>query len=84
MCKSTIKKSRDLTGNDLFLSESKIVRARPCELIRTYLHLEISENYNGEIFGRSGLALRFDSDYRGVACFVAFNNSDNDYKILSG
>ena len=80
-------------GNDLFLSETKIVKARLCELIRTDLQMQIHENHDGERFGRTGFGLSFaltvhtgitDSDFRGDVCDVVFNNSDNDYKILSG
>ena len=77
-------------GNDIFSSETKIVKEISCELIRTNLQMQILENHHGEIFGRYGLALNFrltiytgiiDSEFRGFLCVVVFNN---DYKILSG
>ena len=68
------------------------MRAHSCDLIRTDLQNEITKNYHGEVFGRSGLALNFGliihngiiySSFRGVVCVVVFNHSNEDYKMLS-
>ena len=91
--KTPLRKTDQLVDYDLFLSETKIVRPHSCKLIRTDLQIEIPKNYHGEIFDRSCLALNFglivhngviDSNFRGVICFVLFNHSNEDYKILSG
>ena len=39
--KAPLRKTDQLVGYDLFLSETKIVRAHSCELIRTDLQIEI-------------------------------------------
>ena len=68
------------------------MRAHSCDLIRTDLQNEITKNYHGEVFGRSGLALNFGliihngviySSLRGVVFVVVFNHSNEDCKMLS-
>ena len=55
--------------------------------------MQIPKDFYGHVFGRSGLALKYnitvcngiiDSDFRGAICVVLFNNSDKDYQVSSG
>ena len=54
--KVQLRKTDQSAGYDIFSSETKIVRAHSCELIRTNLQIEIPKNYHDGIFGRSSLA----------------------------
>ena len=99
-----LKATNGLAGYNLFSSINKLefnshelnsheLKSNSHELIRTDLILKIANGFYGEVFGRSGLALKYvttahngviDSDYRGVVCVILFNNSSEDYQVLCG
>ena len=90
-------KTSGAAGIDLYadIDEPRILRPLERTLIPTGLYLSIPEGYEGQIRGRSGLALKhgislangvgtIDSDYRGEVGVILVNFSKDDYIINKG
>ena len=69
----------------------KLIEVHSHKLTRTDLMLKVPCGFCGQIFGKSGLALKYgilahngltDSDFRGVVCVVLYNTSDKSYQVL--
>lgn len=84
-------------GMDLraFISEPIVLRPLKMVKIETGLAFEIPEGYEGQIRGRSGLAIKYgvtllngigtiDSDYRGEVNVTLINFSNQNYNIQPG
>lgn len=90
-------KTEGSAGIDLQACISEPVTLKPLEraLIPTGLFMAIPEGYEGQIRGRSGLALKhgitlangigtIDSDYRGEIKVILINLSNEDFTINNG
>ena len=81
-------------GLDLYALESYLIEPSPADpvLVRTGIAAQIPHGYEGQIRGRSGLALRgimchvgtIDTDYRGELKAVLFNVTSEPFFIDAG
>ena len=80
-------------GYDLFADETVEVLSNSRALISTGLQMQIQKGYYGQIFPRSGLALKHgivafngavDSGYLGVVYVLVFNFSSKDFLVEKG
>lgn len=92
-----VYKTDGSAGIDLQASIEAPVTLKPLErrLIPTGLYMAIPKGYEGQIRGRSGLALKYgitlangigtiDSDYRGEIKVILINLSNQEYTINRG
>lgn len=90
-------KTSGSAGMDLKASVESRVILKPTEraLIPTGIYLSIPEGYEGQIRGRSGLAIKngislangigtIDSDYRGEVKVILINLGHDDFEINNG
>ena len=90
-------KTDGASGIDLYASNSAPIELKPMErgLIPTGLFMSIPEGYEGQIRGRSGLALKYgitlangvgtiDSDYRGEIKVILINLGKESFIINKG
>jgi len=90
-------KTRGSSGMDLKANVKAPVTLKPFErgLIPTGLYISIPEGYEGQIRGRSGLAINhgislangigtIDSDYRGEIKVIMINLGNEDFTINNG
>ncbi len=90
-------KTKGSSGIDLYASNSTPIVLEPMErgLIPTGLYISIPEGYEGQIRGRSGLALKhgitlanaigtIDSDYRGEIKIILINLGNEKFEIKKG
>lgn len=90
-------KTTGSSGIDLqaFVGAPVVLKPLDRELIPTGLFISIPEGYEGQIRGRSGLALKngitlanavgtIDSDYRGEIRIILINLSNEDFIINNG
>lgn len=90
-------KTEGAAGIDLQASISNPIVLKPLEraLVPTGLFMEIPKGFEGQIRGRSGLALRhgislangigtIDSDYRGEVKVILINLGEDDFTIENG
>lgn len=90
-------KTSGSAGMDLKASVESRVILKPTEraLIPTGIYLSIPEGYEGQIRGRSGLAIKngislangigtIDSDYRGEIKVILINLGHDDFEINNG
>jgi dUTP pyrophosphatase len=80
-------------GYDLTATEDMIIRPRESVLVPTGFSWELPKNYCGQIWPRSGLAVKhkidvhaglIDSDYRGEVKVLLFNNGGFAFDIFKG
>lgn len=80
-------------GYDLTATEDMTVWPRESVLVPTGFSWELPKNYCGQIWPRSGLAVKhkidvhaglIDSDYRGEVKVLLFNNSKTEFDITKG
>lgn len=90
-------KTKGSAGMDLraYLEAPLVLKPMSRELIPTGLFLSIPEGYEGQIRGRSGLAIKngislangigtIDSDYRGEVKVILINLGSEDFVINNG
>ena len=89
-----VKKSSDAAAYDIFSNETLTLPPRMVTTIRTGIVLEIPRGWKGEIYSRSGLALKgvvvanqpgkIDSDYRGPIQILLLNWTSSYISIERG
>lgn len=88
-----LRGSREAAGYDLYADEDVVIRGFELCKVRTGLYLEMLPGIFGQIYGRSGLAVKqnlisfagtLDSDYRGEVHVVLFNAGFQAQRINRG
>ena len=83
------------SGMDLKAKEDYIIKPKERCLVKTGLYIELPEGFEGQIRGRSGLALKngitlangigtIDSDYRGEIMVILINHGEETFMINKG
>jgi dUTP pyrophosphatase len=88
------KKTWGAAAYDIYSSEDTFIKPDETKLIGTGLIMEIPYGYKGEIYSRSGLALKgivvanqpgkIDSDYRGEVKVILRNSGHLTFEIRKG
>ena len=85
--------SRAAAGYDIYAAEDKLIEPFSIEKIRTGICIQMPPGYFGQIYGRSGLAVRrgllsvagtIDADFTGEINVVILNVSNGHQKIYKG
>jgi dUTP pyrophosphatase len=92
--KTPEKKSLGAAAYDLYAAEKVLIRPNSVKAIGIGLVFEIPMGYKGEIYSRSGLALKgifvanqpgkIDSDYRGQVKVLLYNSTSDSYYVDVG
>ena len=89
-----VKKSSDAAAYDIFSTETLTLPPHMVTTVRTGIVLEIPRGWKGEIYSRSGLALKgvvvanqpgkIDSDYRGTVNVLLLNWTSSYIPVTKG